>query len=103
MKIKISKSQWEQMGKRSGWMNKKADIGGDFQNINAIVRKLKMLLPDYGFGDNPSHYEDDEVMKEEIMKAEHFLIALTRVISDLPSEIEQAKLSIGDLKNVYKL
>jgi len=39
MKIKLSKSQWEGIGKKAGWM-KKSDVGGLSGDLNDILEGI---------------------------------------------------------------
>ena len=44
MKIKLSKSQWEMVGSKAGWMNKKAQMDNEeVMHIQGLVQRLKDL------------------------------------------------------------
>jgi len=51
VKIKLSKSQWEQIGKKAGWISKKSQV-----------------ISDDGYADGGEPYTDDEMDLMEIEK-----------------------------------
>lgn len=104
MKFKISKKQWETMGVKSGWLNKKADIEMNLKEINFIVRQLQTITPHSDFADDPTKFENDDFMISEIINAERFLNSIIKFSTEfLPPRIENAKRAIESLKGEYNM
>lgn len=113
MKIKLSKSQWEEMGKQAGWI-KMADIDGDFRYIYNLLYPMITLLKeagvdiserwDYGIAyNNPQNFENDEYMLKEIEKAKQVLASYVKFVKSINwSEIEQAEQAIESLQSQYE-
>jgi len=75
MKIKLSKSQWETVGKKAGW-----------------IKQSGQFIPDDGFSDGGERYTDDELNimnKEESQSIES--IEKMRQLNATDAQIESAK------------
>ena len=64
MKIKLSKSQWEMVGSKAGWMNKKAQMDNEeVMHIQGLVQRLKDLKKEY-FGESSALEDNKETIIE---------------------------------------
>ena len=77
MKIKISKSQWEEMGKKAGW-------------------KISRIIPDDGFADGGEAYTNEEM---DLMERQDKIKAK---LQEIKTEINRPK-KIKDLMDLYVL
>ncbi len=112
MKIKLSKNQWENIGKKSGWI-KVADIGDDFSTIYNLLRPVFELVEESGIdsltrfyhdGDNPQSFEDDESMQHKVNKAEKVLNMYIDFVRSIDREaIANANDALNNLKAAYHM
>lgn len=107
MKVKLSKSQWEQIGKTAGWI-KTSGIDEDFSDIYGVIRPFAELVQKYRLDRNhyaidPNHYEDIEVMRVEVRKAEAFVAAFKKAMEFAAARVADADEAIKSLHHEYPI
>lgn len=112
MKIKLSKKQWETIGKTAGWFEKTAfgDIGSQLMDIQALNRaiidfleKNNSRLSRYYPSEDPNDFENDVAMREKIAECEQYVGKVEMLIKDLSSKLLVAKEAISELKDTYSV
>ena len=70
MKIKLSKNQWESIGKKAGWItaSESGMIPGQTPYTPEEKEKLNSLISDAAEGDPGEAYEDDLISRRRVVK-----------------------------------
>lgn len=105
MKLSLSKSQWEQIGKTAGW-TKTAGIDEDISDVYGLIKPFAELVSKYGlergyYAIDPNNYEDYEIMRREVRRAEAFVAAFKQAMATANRFTVDAEQAIESLRHEY--